>query len=119
MILPLNSLTPRNNRKRSDREKYLPPEERETKIEQLRRLDAGVHRKATIWSLVIGILSALVLGLGMSCCLVWDLFVLGIPVGIVGIVGVSMAYPAYTQILRRERERNAPQILKITDELLP
>lgn len=100
------------------REKYLPPEERETKMEQLRRLDAGVQQKATMWSLVVGTISALVLGVGMCCCLVWNLFLLGIPVGIVGIIGVSMAYPAYTQILRREQERVAPQILKLTDELL-
>ena len=46
------------------REKYLPPEERETKMELLRRLDAGVNQKATAWSLVMGILSTLVMGVG-------------------------------------------------------
>ena len=100
------------------REKYLPPEERETKMEQLRRLDADVYRKAEAWSLVVGILSALVLGVGMCCCLVWNLFALGIPVGVVGIAGVCLAYPLYTWLIRREQARIAPQILKLTDELM-
>ena len=100
------------------REKYLPPEERETKMELLRRLDAGVNQKATAWSLVMGILSTLVMGVGMCCCLVWGIYALGIPVGVVGIVGVSLAYPVYNWIIRRERERIAPQILKLSEELL-
>lgn len=100
------------------REKYLPPEERETKMELLRRLDAGVNQKATAWSLVMGILSTLVMGVGMCCCLVWGIYALGIPVGVVGIVGVSLSYPVYSWIIRRERERIAPQILKLSEELL-
>lgn len=100
------------------REKYLPPEERETKMELLRRLDAGVNQKATAWSLVMGILSTLVMGVGMCCCLVWGIYALGIPVGVVGIVGVSLAYPVYNWIIRRVRERIAPQILELSEELL-
>lgn len=100
------------------REKYLPPKERETKMEQLRRLDAGVYQKATAWSLVLGILSTLVMGVGMCCCLVWNLYGLGIPVGVLGIVGMSLAYPVYNWLIRREREKIAPQILKLSEELL-
>ena len=53
------------------REKYSPKEE--NKMEQLRRLDASVTRKGTIVSLVVGIISSLILGFGMSCCMVWGL----------------------------------------------
>ena len=49
------------------REKYSPKEE--NKMEQLRRLDASVTRKGTIVSLVVGIISSLILGFGMSCCM--------------------------------------------------
>lgn len=100
------------------REKYLPQDERETKMEQLRRLDAGVYRKATAWSLVLGILSTLVMGIGMCCCLVWNLFGLGIPVGVLGIAGISLAYPCYNWTICREQARIAPQILKLSEELL-
>lgn len=102
------------------REKYTTPEERETKMDRLRRLDESVTRKATVWSLVLGVLSSLVLGTGMSMCMVfmgvW--FIPGIVIGCVGLIGVCMAYPLYLRIMTKERERIAPEILALTDELM-
>ena len=99
------------------REKYLPPET--DKMEQLRRLDAGVTRKGTTVSLVIGIIGALVLGTGMSMCMVWtELFAVGIAVGVVGIIMVAPAYPLYSRITRKERDKIASEVLRLTDELL-
>ena len=100
------------------REKYSPKEE--NKMEQLRRLDASVTRKGTIVSLVVGIISSLILGFGMSCCMVWGdtLFTVGIVVGIIGLIGVGISYPLYVCITKKERERLAPEILRLTDELL-
>ena len=100
------------------RNKYMPHEE--DKMEQLRRLDENVTKKGTVISLIVGIISTLVLGIGMCCCLVWAdrFFVLGIIVGIVGIAGVSLAYPIYAYVTKKERERIAPQIIRLSDELL-
>jgi len=66
------------------------------------------------------VLSALVLGIGMCCCMVWGgaLFIPGIIIGIVGIAGVAAAYPLYERITKKERERIAPEILRLTDELM-
>lgn len=99
------------------REKYLPGEPDE--LEQLRRLDRSVTRKATTGALAVGILGTLVLGLGMCCCLVWAerLFAAGIVIGIVGIVGVVAAYPIYGAVTRREKARLAPEILRLADKL--
>ena len=44
--------------------------------------------------------------------------VLGIAVGVAGMVLVALAYPAYNRVLKKEREKIAPQILNLTDELL-
>lgn len=99
------------------REKYVPKEA--DKMEQLRRLDASVTQKGTVISLVVGIVGALILGTGMSMCMVWtELFVLGIIVGIVGIVMVSDAYPLYSYVTKKEREKIAPEIIRLTDELM-
>lgn len=100
------------------RSKYLPPEE--DKLETLRRLDHQVTQKAATVSILVGTLGTLVLGLGMSCCLVWagDWFFPGIIIGLSGIVTVALAYPLYDRILRRERARIAPEILRLTDELM-
>lgn len=100
------------------RSKYLPKEE--NKMEALRRLDAQVERKAAMASILIGVIGALVLGLGMSCCMVWAgiWFVPGIGIGAIGIGLVSLAYPVYGRALIKERDRVAPEILRLTDELM-
>lgn len=99
------------------REKYLPKEV--TKLDQLRALDAGVTKRGTAVSMVHGILYALVLGLGMSCCMVWagKLFLPGVLIGCIGLAGVAATYPIYNRIVKQDRERIAPEILRLTEEL--
>lgn len=103
---------------RSIREKYVPKEE--NKMEQLRRLDESATKPGMIAALAVGILSALVLGVGMCCTMVWagQWFIPGIIIGVVGILGVISAYPLYSRITKKCRERIAPDILRITDELM-
>lgn len=99
------------------RKKYLSPEE--DKMEQLRRLDKSVTQKASVVSLVLGIVGTLLLGVGMSCTLVWqEWFILGIAVGVVGIAVLSLAYPVYNRIIKKERQKIAPEIMRLTDELM-
>lgn len=87
---------------------------------QLRLLDAQVRRKATAYAIMTGVLGALILGTGMSCCMVWGgaAFVPGIIVGVVGMAIVSQAYPLYCRIIKREREQIAPEFLRLTEELM-
>jgi len=102
------------------REKYAPPTVAEDKMERLRRLDQDVTRLGTIVSVIVGVISTLILGVGMCCTLVWtgSMFLPGIVIGIVGIIGVISAYPIYTHITKRQREKAAPEILRLTDELM-
>ena len=105
------------------RKKYLPKEE--DKMEQLRRLHAIPTQKAQSASIAIGILGALILGSGMSLCMT-ELgaalghlaMVIGILVGLFGLVMVALAYPVYNIVLRKERQRIAPEILRLSEELL-
>ena len=95
------------------------------KMTELRRLDYGVTKKATIASLCIGIISALIMGSGMSLVMtdigekigMTATTLPGILIGIVGMIGVICAYPVYQRILIKERKKIAPQILKLTEEL--
>lgn len=106
------------------RKKYLPKEE--DKMEQLRRLDASVYRKGTAASLVIGTIGALIMGAGMSLVMtdigekigMTSVMVPGIVIGVVGMIGVCLAYPVYQAVTKHERERIAPEILRLSDELL-
>ena len=100
------------------RQKYLPQEE--DKMAQLYRLDASATQKGTIVSLIVGIIGTLILGCGMSCCMVWTetLLIPGIFLGLIGMVLIALAYPLYARITARERQRIAPEILRLTDELM-
>lgn len=105
------------------RQKYLPKEE--DKMQKLRRLHAVPTQKAQAASLTVGILGALIMGTGMSLAMT-DIgkalgslaMIIGIAVGIVGIVLVVLAYPLYNRVLRMWREKIAPEILRLSDELL-
>lgn len=105
------------------RKKYLPPEE--NKMEQLRKLDRSATGKAQAWAIALGVIGTLILGTGMSLCMTelsgflgGTAMFIGIPVGLVGIVLVALAYPVYNRILKKERQRIAPEVLRLTEELM-
>ena len=101
------------------REKYAPPAQEEDKMERLRKLDQSVTTPGTIWSIAVGVLGTLLLGLGMSCIMVWNnLMAIGIVIGVIGLAGVIVAYPLYNRITKKQREKLAPEILRLTDELM-
>lgn len=102
---------------RKIREKYLPKEE--NKMEQLRRLDESTTRPGTIAAIIVGVIGALLLGVGMSCTMVWaeQFFIPGVIVGVLGIALVGAAYPLYSRVTKKRRERLAPEIMRLTDEL--
>jgi hypothetical protein len=99
------------------REKYVTKEE--NKLEQLRRLDESATKPATIAALVVGILSTLLLGVGMCCTMVWadKWFIPGIGIGVIGLCGLGAAYPLYQAMTKKRREKIAPEILRLTEEL--
>lgn len=105
------------------RKAYLPKQE--DKMDQLRKLHALPTQKAQAASIALGVTGALILGTGMSLCMT-DLgaalgslaMAVGIPVGIAGIVLVALAYPVFKRRLKKERERIAPEVLRLTEELL-
>lgn len=97
------------------RKKYLPEEE--TKMDKLRRLDKSVTRQGTIISIIIGIVGTLIMGFGMCMCLEWQQFVFGIVLGILGIAILAAAYPVYNKVTQKQREKIAPEILKLSEEI--
>lgn len=108
------------------RKKYTAPAAEEDKMAQLRHLDASVYSKATTVALVVGIIGALIMGLGMSLVMTdigaalgtFLAMVIGIGAGVIGIILVCLAYPLYNRTLKKEREKIAPEILRLTDELM-
>ena len=113
---------------KSIRQKYVSEDKSEDKMTQLRRLDSSVTKKAATVSVVFGIIGALILGSGMSLAMTEISEILGLqrgfamPAGIIiGIVGIALvcaAYPLYNHIMKKEREKIAPEIIRLTDELI-
>lgn len=91
---------------------------RTEKLAELRRLNRRVRNVPMAIALTLGIIGVLVFGLGMSMVLAWNLLGGGIAVSAVGILPVVLAAPAHNLILRREKKKFGPQILRLSDELL-
>ena len=102
------------------RDKYLPKEE--SKLEKIIRLDKQTEKKGQAVSIAIGVIGALLLGLGMCCNMVWNTGVLtmmvGIVTGLIGMWSIGLAYPTYKKLTEQERKKIADQIIALSDELL-
>lgn len=109
---------PQQSEIRQIREKYLPREM--TKLDQLRAMDAGTAKRGLAVSIAHGILFTLLLGVGMCCCMIWDetMFVPGILIGCIGLAGAAGAWPIYNRIVKQDREKIAPEILRLSEELI-
>lgn len=100
------------------RQKYISVEE--DKMTQLRKLDQSVTTSGTIAAIVVGLIGTLIFGGGLSCCLLWSnqyLF-FGIVLGIIGVLVMSVSYPLFVYIAKKKRQKLAPEILKLTEEML-
>ncbi len=100
------------------RAKYLP--KTENKLDEMRKLDELVTKKATIMSIIIGLISTLLFGFGMCCILEWKqtMFLPGIIIGIIGLCGIGIAFPIYNYFLKKQRNKIAPKMLKLSNELM-
>lgn len=103
--------------------KYSPVEE--DKLARLRSMDAAVERKAATASIIVGVVGTILLGLGMSLIMseLGDTlgplaFPIGVIVGAAGLAVLACAYPLYRKVLKRARKKAAPEILKLTEELM-
>ena len=93
-----------------------------SKILALRKLDAKAKRPATVFTYAWGIISSLVLGIGM--CLSMQVIgngiagmAIGIVIGIVGLIGCGVNYPLYKKILEISKKKYAYDIVKLAREI--
>lgn len=100
---------------------YAPKET--SKIVALRKLDNKAKRPANTFAYTFGIISALVLGVGMCLCMgQFDLnstisMTAGIIIGIIGISGISVTYPIYKKLLKKGKDKYAFEIVELAKEI--
>jgi len=113
-----------NRTAKNIRDSYAEKTVQQNKLEALVALDRKARRPAEIFAYTFGTVGALVLGVGM--CLTMKVigaslsfaFPLGIVVGCVGILAVSLNYPIYRKILSGGMRKHKAQIMRLSDELL-
>ena len=91
-----------------------------TPVDTLKKLDRKSKRPSTIFAYTFGILSSLVLGVGMCLAMkvLGDLMALGIVIGVVGIAMCLLTYPIYKRMLASAKKKNAEQIINLSNEIL-
>lgn len=94
-----------------------------SKVVALKKLDKQAKRPALIFAYTFGIISALIMGTGMSLCLgaigggTTIATVLGIVIGIVGIVGCSVNYPIYRKMIEKGKQKYGSDIIRLAKEI--
>ena len=94
-----------------------------SKVVALHKLDAKAKLPATVFTYSVGILSALVFGVGMCLAMgqigsgTTGSFVLGIIVGVLGMAGMSINYPIYKRILANGKKKYAFEIMELAKEI--
>ena len=94
-----------------------------SKVVALKKLDAKAKCGANIFAYTFGIVSALVFGTGM-CFAMGELgngsvpaMAIGIALGLVGIVGVSVNYFIYQKLLQKGKMKYGNDIIKLAKEI--
>lgn len=94
-----------------------------SKVVALHKLDAKAKMPATIAVYTIGIVAALVMGMGMclSMKVIGDgstgMFVIGVVLGILGIAAAGINYPLYKKLIARGKEKYAYEIMELAREI--
>lgn len=94
-----------------------------SKVVALRKLDAKAKLPATIFTYSFGILSSLIFGTGMCLCMkvigsgTTAMFVLGIIVGVLGLLGIVLNYPVYKKLLAQGKQKYAYEIMELAEEI--
>ena len=94
-----------------------------SKVVALKKLDKKAKLPANLFAFSFGTIMALVLGTGM--CLSMQVIgnggtamtAVGIIVGIIGIVGVSLNYPIYRKMLENGKKKYAFDIMTLAKEI--
>lgn len=99
------------------RKKYLP--KKESRLDELKRLDHTVQSAGMVKSLSVGIIGCLIFGISM--CIGLDVLsggtVLAVLLGIIGAAIMISAYPIYMKISQKAKTEYTPRILQLAEEI--
>lgn len=94
-----------------------------SKVVALRKLDTKAKLPAIIFVYTFGIIAALVTGIGMCFSMnvigngTSTMFVLGVIIGIIGLMGMEINYPVYRKMLAKGKQKYAFEIMELAKEI--
>ena len=94
-----------------------------SKVFALKKLDARAKLPAVIFAYTFGIVTALITGVGM--CLSMNVigggttavFVFGVIIGLIGLIGMSVNYPIYKKLLKYGKQKYSFEIIQLAKEI--
>lgn len=94
-----------------------------SKVVALRKLDKKAKLPATIFTYSLGIIAALIMGVGMCLSMkvigsgTTSTFVIGIVIGFIGLIGMGINYPIYKKMIVRGKQKYAFEIMELAKEI--
>ena len=102
-------------------------EKENTKLDELKALDAKVKRPANIFAYIFGSVSAVIMGSGMSLIMTeiaekvgisQDPMILGTVIGGIGLIMAILNYPIYKRILNNRKKKYSAEILELSEKIM-
>lgn len=105
---------------------YMEKDDAQKELDALKALDAEVKRPANAFGYAFGIVSAVIMGAGMSLVMtdigaslgISEPMAPGIVIGIIGMLMAIINYPIFKAILASRREKFAGRILELSDKIM-
>jgi len=100
---------------------YAPKET--SKVIALKKLDRKAKFPANIFTYSFGIIMTLLLGIGMCLSMKvigngsYAMIAVGIVIGVIGIIGISVNYPIYKKMLESGKKKYAFEIMQLAKEI--
>lgn len=94
-----------------------------SKVNQLKKLDRTAKLTADIFAYTFGIVSALVLGVGMCLCMKvigagsTGSMVAGVIIGLLGLAGCGVNYPIFLKLREKGKQKYGSDILRLAKEI--
>lgn len=94
-----------------------------SRVVALRKLDAKAKLPTTVFTYTFGIIAALAVGVGMCLSMrvigsgTTAMFVLGVIVGTIGLLGMGINYPIYKKLLAKGKQKYAFEIMELAKEI--
>ena len=101
-------------------------EKSNTRLDELKKLDAEVKRPANVFGYTFGSISAIIMGSGMSLVMtdigkmisMNETMAPGIVIGVIGMAMALLNYPIYKKILASRKAKYADRIIALSDDLM-